>query len=141
MRDHGRGRQDRTRIRKSLNAGGVHCGPEVVLAVVEHDRQARPFVDADLEQQVSLDLSDPGQCAVQLVGATSRIPPGVHPALPAPRSTQGVHRIRHYGLLASAGCKANIARARELITMLLSSPGAAHAMAITGSRERLLAWL
>ena len=25
------------------------------------------------------------------------------------------HRIRHYGLLASAGCKANIARARELI--------------------------
>jgi Putative transposase/Transposase zinc-binding domain len=28
---------------------------------------------------------------------------------------QGFHRIRHYGLLASAGCKANIARARELI--------------------------
>jgi hypothetical protein len=27
----------------------------------------------------------------------------------------GFHRIRHYGLLASAGCKANIARARELI--------------------------
>jgi hypothetical protein len=25
------------------------------------------------------------------------------------------HRIRHYGLLASPGCKANIARARELI--------------------------
>ena len=25
------------------------------------------------------------------------------------------HRIRHYGLLASAGCKPNIARARELI--------------------------
>jgi hypothetical protein len=25
------------------------------------------------------------------------------------------HRIRHYGLLASAGCKANIARARELM--------------------------
>ena len=25
------------------------------------------------------------------------------------------HRIRHYGLLASAACKANIARARELI--------------------------
>ena len=30
---------------------------------------------------------------------------------------KGFHRIRHYGLLASAGCKANIARARELITM------------------------
>ena len=29
---------------------------------------------------------------------------------------KGFHRIRHYGLLASAGCKANIARARELIT-------------------------
>jgi Putative transposase/Transposase zinc-binding domain len=29
---------------------------------------------------------------------------------------KGFHRIRHYGLLASAACKANIARARELIT-------------------------
>ena len=28
---------------------------------------------------------------------------------------KGFHRIRHYGLLASAGCKANIARAREMI--------------------------
>jgi hypothetical protein len=28
---------------------------------------------------------------------------------------KGFHRIRHYGLLSSAGCKANIARARELI--------------------------
>jgi hypothetical protein len=28
---------------------------------------------------------------------------------------KGFHRIRHYGLLASAGCKANIARARKLI--------------------------
>jgi hypothetical protein len=28
---------------------------------------------------------------------------------------RGFHRIRHYGLLASAVCKANIARARELI--------------------------
>jgi hypothetical protein len=28
---------------------------------------------------------------------------------------KGFHRIRHYGLFASAGCKANIARARELI--------------------------
>jgi Putative transposase/Transposase zinc-binding domain len=30
---------------------------------------------------------------------------------------KGFHRIRHYGLLASAGCKANIACARELIAM------------------------
>ena len=28
---------------------------------------------------------------------------------------KGFHRIRHYGLLASTGCKANIARAKELI--------------------------
>jgi Putative transposase len=28
---------------------------------------------------------------------------------------KGFHRIRHYGLLASTGCKANIARARELM--------------------------
>jgi len=28
---------------------------------------------------------------------------------------KGFHRIRHYGLLASSGCKANLARARELI--------------------------
>ncbi len=28
---------------------------------------------------------------------------------------KGFHRIRHYGLLASAGCKTNIARAKELI--------------------------
>jgi hypothetical protein len=28
---------------------------------------------------------------------------------------KGFHRIRHYGLLASAGCKINIARARELM--------------------------
>ena len=32
---------------------------------------------------------------------------------------KGFHRIRHYGLLASAGCKANIARARELIAAAL----------------------
>jgi hypothetical protein len=32
---------------------------------------------------------------------------------------KGFHRIRHYGLLASTGCKANIARARELIAVPL----------------------
>ena len=30
---------------------------------------------------------------------------------------KGFHRIRHYGLLASAACKTNIARARELIAV------------------------
>jgi hypothetical protein len=34
---------------------------------------------------------------------------------------KGFHRIRHYGLFASAGCKANIARARELIAAPLAS--------------------
>jgi hypothetical protein len=35
------------------------------------------------------------------------------------------HRIRHYGLLASTGCKANIARARELIATSLGRRTAA----------------
>jgi hypothetical protein len=34
---------------------------------------------------------------------------------------KGFHRIRHYGLLASAGCKANIARARNLLAAPLPS--------------------
>jgi Putative transposase/Transposase zinc-binding domain len=34
---------------------------------------------------------------------------------------KGFHRIRHYGLLASAGCKANVARAKELIAEPLPS--------------------
>ena len=33
----------------------------------------------------------------------------------------GFHRIRHYGLLASATCKANITRAKELIAAPLPS--------------------
>jgi Putative transposase len=32
---------------------------------------------------------------------------------------RGFHRIRHYGRLASAGCKTNIARAKELISVPL----------------------
>jgi hypothetical protein len=41
---------------------------------------------------------------------------------------KGFHRIRHYGLLASAGCKANIARAKELIGAPIPQvePPAAH---------------
>jgi Putative transposase/Transposase zinc-binding domain len=34
---------------------------------------------------------------------------------------KGFHRIRHYGLLASATCKANVARAKELIAAALPS--------------------
>ena len=41
---------------------------------------------------------------------------------------KGFHRIRHYGLLASAGCKANIARAKQLMAapMPAVDPPAAH---------------
>jgi hypothetical protein len=41
---------------------------------------------------------------------------------------KGFHRIRHYGLLASAGCKANIARAKELMAAPTPEidPPAAH---------------
>ena len=40
----------------------------------------------------------------------------------------GFHRIRHYGLLASATCKGNIARARELIAapVAVTDPPAEH---------------
>ena len=34
---------------------------------------------------------------------------------------KGFHRIRHYGLLATATCKANVARAKELIAAPLAS--------------------
>jgi Putative transposase/Transposase zinc-binding domain len=41
---------------------------------------------------------------------------------------KGFHRIRHYGLLASAGCKANIARAKDLMSAPIPQvePPAAH---------------
>jgi hypothetical protein len=41
---------------------------------------------------------------------------------------KGFHRIRHYGLLASAGCKSNIARARQLMTAPMAEvePPAVH---------------
>jgi Putative transposase/Transposase zinc-binding domain len=41
---------------------------------------------------------------------------------------KGFHRVRHYGLLASATCKANIVRARELIAMpvRMTDPPAEH---------------
>jgi len=38
---------------------------------------------------------------------------------------QGFHRIRRYGLLASAGCKANVARARELLAVPMAAGPAA----------------
>jgi hypothetical protein len=41
---------------------------------------------------------------------------------------KGFHRIRHYGLLASASCKANIARARQLMAAPMAEvdPQAVH---------------
>ena len=49
---------------------------------------------------------------------------------------KGFHRIRHYGLLASAGRKANVARARELIAMPVpaTEPPAEHADADPAAR-------
>jgi hypothetical protein len=46
---------------------------------------------------------------------------------------KGFHRIRHYGLLASPGCKVNIARARQLIAapMPAVDPPAADPGAVT----------
>ena len=48
---------------------------------------------------------------------------------------KGFHRIRHYGLLASPGCKANIARARELIAapIPVGAPAAAQDTADPGA--------
>jgi len=48
---------------------------------------------------------------------------------------KGFHRIRHYGLLASAGCKANIARAKELMTAAIPEvdPPTAHNIADPGA--------
>jgi hypothetical protein len=44
---------------------------------------------------------------------------------------KGFHRIRHYGLLASASCKANIARARQLMAAPMAEvdPPAVHVTA------------
>jgi len=41
---------------------------------------------------------------------------------------KGFHRIRHYGLLASSNCKANIARARQLMAAPMAEvdPPAVH---------------
>src|SRR5215813_9876341 len=41
---------------------------------------------------------------------------------------KGFHRIRHYGLLASAGCKANLAHAKELMVAAMPEidPPVAH---------------
>ena len=36
---------------------------------------------------------------------------------------KGFHRIRHYGLLASAGCKTNISRARQLMAAPMPAVG------------------
>ena len=51
--DHRAGREDGARGGEPLHArGDVHGLAEVVLALVERDREAGPLVDADLEQQV-----------------------------------------------------------------------------------------
>ena len=52
MVDDRPGRQDRTRVGQTLHARrDIDGTAEIVLAVVENDGEARPLVDADLEQQ------------------------------------------------------------------------------------------
>jgi hypothetical protein len=48
---------------------------------------------------------------------------------------KGFHWIRHYGLLASAGCEANIARARQLMAAPMAEvePPAVHDTADPGA--------
>jgi hypothetical protein len=48
---------------------------------------------------------------------------------------KGFHRIRHYGLLASATCKANIARARELIAAPVMDRPTEHRRRGPGNRH------
>src|SRR6266478_2486254 len=55
MADDRLGREDRARRGKPLHPrGDVHGLPEIVLAVVERDGEARPLVNAYLEQQVAV---------------------------------------------------------------------------------------
>jgi len=47
------GRQDRARIRETLHArGDVDRPPEIILAIIQHDGEARPFMDPNFEQQI-----------------------------------------------------------------------------------------
>ena len=53
MIDDGPGRIDRPRVREPLHARRDVDGlSEIILPVVEHDREAGPLMDADLEQQI-----------------------------------------------------------------------------------------
>ena len=46
----------------------------------------------------------------------------------------GFHRIRHYGLLASSGRKANITKVRALLGTEQSKPEAAHVAEVSDSK-------
>ena len=55
MIDDGPGRENRLRLGQALHArGDVHRLPEIILAFVEHDREARTLMEADLQQQILL---------------------------------------------------------------------------------------
>ena len=54
----------------------------------------------------------PGKTRYKAMTLSSR---RVHAPLPVARSACGFHRIRHYGLLANAGRRDHLARARELL--------------------------
>src|SRR3954468_21341008 len=53
--DDGPGRANRRRVGETLHArGNVDRLPEIILPFIEHDREAWPLMDADLEQQILL---------------------------------------------------------------------------------------
>jgi hypothetical protein len=51
---------------------------------------------------------------------------------------KGLHRIRHYGLLAKANCAANIARARQLLAAPLSAKESQPSEAVAADEQRVL---
>ena len=51
---------------------------------------------------------------------------------------KGLHRIRHYGLLAKANCAANIARARQLLAAPFSAKEPQPSAAIATDEQRVL---
>ena len=54
--------------------------------------------------------------------------------------TRGLHRIRHYGLLANGNRKASLAAARELLGQRLLSQGTADDANVAHDEPRFFCW-
>jgi hypothetical protein len=101
------------------------AGPEAVLAYLARYTHRVAISNSRARRDLPLQRLPPQRTAAVPDNDAQRR--RVHQALLTPRSAKGVHRIRHYGLLASASCKTNIARAREL----MAAPAAGRAAGIT----------